>query len=600
MRTGVSPEFVKIKIFIVMLGLFFGYELYSFVLEHSYFIGDDYIHFKQAGKYSLLEMMNIPIDVHFAPLHKTLSYLIFNISPLNYQLAIALIAFGWTLIARIVFLSLVELVSPKVALPICLIMMTCPLWINVVIWWGASAHRIPFLALYGLTLLFYLRFRTSQSFVHGGIAVLMGTVAYGFFVKSITIPVALVFIEICLSLKERRISKEGITVCLSLLLISMLYFLWYSFFSHVDRHDPIFSLIDKLWVTAAYVQRLGAIILFVPIDNEILVSASSLFWLMIAIMLIWIRPQVVIPIISLLTMLFIDNFIVVSGRGPLMGIAYMATMRYFLDEVLILGIFAALIIQSISTQSTLQVSPNWINRGKAVIISALLIYPVASYHFSKYLFKQNYQNHQTAHDFMINIERSYLDRVKSDNIKVLHQYLPKAVGGGFGVRQSTSGILNIAYPEFDWVEPENAIGKIHSINDTGNVGLHLYSNKIDFDDEDSFFGWYRKEDGIRWSEGKTAGVLFSTIPAKVYGGSVTLSGLSYGTQRLTVLLNGVEIAKKTITSKEKYNEWGFSYPPKLLVREGLNSFQFILPDAMVAGNGDARQIAIGVGNITIN
>ena len=127
------------------------------------FYGDDYIGFHGVVTQSVRQFLLTPIDVHFIPLHKLATWLIYRIAPLNFDVALAVMcAFHllglWTLYRTLRLLGASWLSAPLTAL--------CA--VNVyggvlLLGWSAGIARLAYILLSIAAIYHYLRFRESGS-----------------------------------------------------------------------------------------------------------------------------------------------------------------------------------------------------------------------------------------------------------------------------------------------------------------------------------------------------------------------------------------------------------------------------------------------------
>ncbi|MBK1649865.1 glycosyltransferase family 39 protein [Rhabdochromatium marinum] len=114
---------------------------------------------------------------------------------------------------------------------------------------------------------------------------------------------------------------------------------------------------------------------------------------------------------------------------------------------------------------------------------------------------------------------------------------------------------------------------------------------ISFDSADaSFIGWCEPEATQRWSSGTTSEMTFRVDGrGGPYQGIFHLQAFFFGRQRVTMLLNGVEIYQGQLAGNNVHLTVDF--PPDLL-RNGENSVIFRLPDAVQASDTDTRVLGL--------
>lgn len=111
----------------------------------------------------------------------------------------------------------------------------------------------------------------------------------------------------------------------------------------------------------------------------------------------------------------------------------------------------------------------------------------------------------------------------------------------------------------------------------------------------SFHGFYGLEAGFRWTEGQEAHLSF-VLEKKELAGEVQLIAGFLGNQQMTISLNGTQVYKGTFTGGEK--EIRFNISPEVL-KNGLNTFTFYLPDAQKPPGNDPRILAMAFRKLSI-
>lgn len=584
----------------VMLLAFFS-AITIFIRHSSHFVADDFDHFSDVIRKSLFDLLRMPIDVHFVPFHKLESFLIFTLAPLNFDIALGLMISGW--IASIVLLHRIlrRLVSTRAAWLITLLIGASPIWMHTLIWWSSAAHRIPYLALQAAAVLSYLRFREQQQRRDGLLCTTMQILALGFYVKAILFPVILAALELCLAFQTRKLSRTGLKLLVGMVAISALYVTWYLFFAPVMRISMELGAFETLLGAIKLLLRFGGLLIFLPIDHPWSAWVSGIFWAALAGLLLWRKPSAVVPIALLAALLLVSYGLTISGRGGLMLGFPVAAMRYYVDELIVIAVFAALAIRSepnisISTSGSLRQ-----RLASSLILITVIGYPISSYFSDRALFIKAYAGHQSTHDFMVNLGRSLKEASTLPTPPtILDADFPSFAYGFMGSRKSMAEILGHVYPQLKWLQQaEQARGRVYQISDDGQLRLATLSDQPDFRDSVSFPDWSIAETSHRWSRDKHATILFSLTPGKQYEGKLLIKGPVLGTQRVTIRLNGTEISNIRLSETSNCCNWSVQFSPDLLRKDGLNAFELDLPDAHKPSNGDQRILAIGIQKVEI-
>lgn len=588
----------NIAIVSALMVLVFASAMAVFVRRHSHFIADDFDHFADAIVKSLPEMLATRIDVHFVPFHQLASYLLFKLAPLNFDLALLVMLTVWLGGVALLFFALKRLIPVGLACLVAVILATSPAWLHILIWWSAAAHRLPYLLLQAAAFLAYLRYRDQQKKADGFICLVIQVLALGFYVKAILFPIIFGAIEICLTVFSRKLSRAGIKLCIGLGVISGFYVIWYVLSSTEVRIGNTLSVIDTLSIAMHFVLRLGAILLFLPVESARSEWMAGLIFGGLACWSIWRSPRSAMPIVALISLLLISFMLNAMGRGAIIAFPF-AAMRYYSDEIFVVAIFVTLTLSAHFGAKDEIFSKDKPSRV-LVLLFVLVIYPIGSYLSSRTIFNKAYIQHDQTHDFVLTLKDS-LQKASEATLPptIIKANLPTFVYGFMGVRKSMADIFGVAYPKLKWVQPEDANGNTYQIGDDGQLHPFGLSDEPRFDNDMSFPGWYQAEESHRWSRDSNATILFSRRPDHHYVGELKVSGPILGTQRVMVRLNGVFVSSITLTPTENCCEWNVNFPPALLI-DGVNTFEFELPDAHKPDSNDSRILAVGIGKLKIN
>lgn len=572
-----------------------------FLRKNTHFVADDFDHFSDVMEKSFFDVLMTPIDVHFVPLHKFASFLIFTWAQLDFDAALCAMVAGW--VASVFFLHriLLRLIPLRAALLITLLIGASPAWLHTLIWWSSAAHRIPYLALQAAAILGYLRFRDRLHRRDGILCAAMQLLALGFYVKAILLPLFLAGIELCLAIQGRRLSRGGLKLIFSMGLISALYVSWYLFFSPVMRAPMDLGVVGTVSGAIKLLLRLGAQLLFMPVEQPWSLWGAAVFWVALVGLCIWRKSISPIPVAILILLLLISYVLTVSGRGGLIVEYPLAVMRYSVDELILIAVFAALAMKGVSGGPAL--ASGLLQRRCGLFLVGILLvgYPILSYYYDRAFFVKFYSGHKRTHDFMVNLTRSLSDRSSSpEQSIILAADFPGFAYGFLGSKKPMAEIFSHAYPKIRWLSvPGQVRGDVFQVLNDGRLGLAYLPDSPDFRDSISFPGWSVAESSHRWSQGKRATILFSLRPGQEYEGLLLVRGPVLGVQRVAVRLNDTPIANVRLGANVDCCSWSIKFDAALLRADGLNAFEFELPDARQPGNGDERVLAIGVQTVKI-
>lgn len=158
------------------------------VRGHAHFHGDDYIAFHDALTQPIWEYLLTPIDVHYLPLHRLATWLIYRIAPLNFDVALGVMCVFHLLGLWMLYRSL-ELIGPsRLNAPLTVLCGTNFYLAVLLLWWTSGIARFPCIFLSLTAIYHYLRFRQSGSLRRLGVVVPCLVGASAFFSKGLLVP----------------------------------------------------------------------------------------------------------------------------------------------------------------------------------------------------------------------------------------------------------------------------------------------------------------------------------------------------------------------------------------------------------------------------
>ena len=203
----------------------------AYVWSTSYFLFDDYWHFALAEDKNFLEYLFTPIDVHYVPLHRLFTYLIYRLAPLNFALALLVLVIFHAL--TVVYLyRLLQLLNDRPYNRALILIYAANIYImEPLMWWSAGIHRFPYILLSVGALYSYVQYRATDQrrFFLGALAAFV--LALGFYEKGVLIPAYLLGVELCLSRWTDRSQLLGRLRGLCVFfLVSAAYAAWLGFY----------------------------------------------------------------------------------------------------------------------------------------------------------------------------------------------------------------------------------------------------------------------------------------------------------------------------------------------------------------------------------
>lgn len=182
--------------------IFFTVRMFVFSAETAHFTHDDYDHLVKARELDLLDFILSPIDLHFVPFHKLLSYMIAQ-SPLPYYGYAALFTAAMHIfICYMLYLLLRQLSPGRHVLYVVLFFGVSRTLIDQQAWWSSSAHRMPYVLLAIASIYFYVIYYKRQSHIYAALSFFSFVLIFGFYSKAIIVPLLIASVLYSLDAKK--------------------------------------------------------------------------------------------------------------------------------------------------------------------------------------------------------------------------------------------------------------------------------------------------------------------------------------------------------------------------------------------------------------
>lgn len=440
-----------------LLILSFAWATARYALRNSYFIGDDYDHFQLIGSMSFLQYLLTPIDVHFVPLHRLFSWLLLQLAPLNFDLAV-LVLVAFQLASTFMLALLLRRLRPGPWNVTLLVLFACnSVLLPLLVWWSAGIHRFPYVLLSITCLYFYLGYREQRRWrdlVGSWICLVL---AFGFYSKAVLIPVYVLSLEFCLSWRLGFAVLRRYMVGLSMLLAVAVYIGWYVLYAPVLRLQGASSITVALDITLAFLRTLA--------DVMALQQPGPWNWRGALVLAGWVlailvtcrgRRENLIYWLVLLALVGL-NFVMISSssRGQLFGTKLAMTPRYYFEMLFIPVIFLCLILNP--------PEPGRSGAGRrqryagVLAVGLAVLYPPFAYQASKAQFTESGVVYKQTHRYMKRL-LSGLDELPPDRpVRIAEGNLPLYVYGDWlHVYKPFTAVLPLRYPNLEFVPRDRA------------------------------------------------------------------------------------------------------------------------------------------------
>lgn len=212
----------------VMLVLYVAWYLH----EHSDFSNDDLDNFRVVQSKDFWTLLLTPVDVHYAPVHRLLSWAVYHIAPMNFSVAIAVVMALH--VGTIIFLarSLRLLHAGQAGqLVVCAYAASAAI-VYGLFWWAHTEHRAPYVFLDACAIYNYLAWMKDGRRARLVYIVLSFLIALGCYEKAVLIPLHLLLIGYLADERAFRTHVRRFLLPLGLMLsIALMYAASYLLFN---------------------------------------------------------------------------------------------------------------------------------------------------------------------------------------------------------------------------------------------------------------------------------------------------------------------------------------------------------------------------------
>lgn len=451
-----------------LLILLFTWVTLRFALKNSDFIGDDYDHFQLVGSMPLLQYLFTPIDVHFVPLHRLFSWLLLEIAPLDFSLAVAVLTV-FQLASTVMLALLLQRLRPGPWNRALIVLFACNgVLLPLLAWWSAGIHRLPYIFLSISCLYFYLGYRQQRRWSDllgcWGCAIL----AFGFYGKAVLIPVYVLALEFCLSWRLGFAALRRYALGMAMLLAVGVYVGWYLLYAPVLRLDGPSSISTAIQIALAFMRILGGLLVLQQPGAWSLGTALIVAGWGVAILgtCLWRRENLVywLALLGLVGL----NFLMISGssRGQLFGDLLALSPRYYFEVIFLVVIFLCLILNP--TDASQRCAEGRGTRGLGVLTVCLpVLYAPLAYQAEKVQFSDYGRPHKQTHRYMQHVWDDLDDLPSGHPLRVAEGNLPLYVYGEWlHIFKPFAAVLPLRHPNLEFVRRDLAQ---YEIGDDGRV-----------------------------------------------------------------------------------------------------------------------------------
>ncbi len=345
---GVSSRWARNLV--VATTALFVLHLVWYLHRYSDFSNDDLDNFVLLRQSGFWKFILTPTDVHFVPLHRFLTWLVYRVMPMNFSVAIAILL-GFHVgilvyLTRIMRFLQIGLIGD---------LLVCGYAASAVVvyglvWWAHAQHRAPYVFLDVCAIYHYLKWMKSGKAFHIYVIALAFVAAFGFYEKAVLIPVHM-FVIAYLSdeARFRHGFRKFVLPPFMLLFGSFAYVLGYLFFnpSSVKTLPLLVARADLEFVKVFFAAVFGLSAQFIHDVPEHGMSIRLLCTVLVVIAaILWSvwhgQGAWKVPLAALFVLMLDYLPIVLSGRIAFFGLVFPHQYRYFYEDLQIIVLFAGI------------------------------------------------------------------------------------------------------------------------------------------------------------------------------------------------------------------------------------------------------------------
>jgi len=392
-----------------------------FAKRNSHFLTDDFAGFYLVATQPFLKVLSTPIDVHFVPLHRLVTQLIYSIAPLDFGVALSVLVFFHGIAVVTLYATLRQLKESPVNAVLVFFYATNVYLGVLFLWWTSGLHRLPYIAFAIATVYHYVKYRRGRSRKSLLFAAACFAAALGFYSKAVLIPATLLGVEVCLLRGTPRRQLAG-----NLLVISA--FLAAAVLYAVFTRAVIDSAFTQIHVDAGFLldfERRSFAILSEGVFGVVYQGSAKLlnavlfgFWVLFIAYTVARQPKNATAWIAGIALVAANVAVIaISHRTERFGLSIANSYRYYFELMYLVVLFAGIALHNLPPRAwppSFAGNPRW--RPAWVALACCLLAAMASMSFLRFaslLELPRYRRHLQAKEFVENLTAG-LDELRAD------------------------------------------------------------------------------------------------------------------------------------------------------------------------------------------
>lgn len=399
----------------------FAAAVVCFAKRNSHFLTEDFAGFYLVETQPFLKAALTPIDVHFAPLHRLINQLTHRVAPLDFGVALAVLAFFHGIGVVTLYATLRELKdSPLNAVLVFFYATNVYLGI-LFLWWSSGLLRLPYIAFAVASVYHYVKYRRGRSRKSLLFAAACFAAALGFYPKAALIPATLLGVELCLLRgTPRRQLAENFLVIAAFFAVAVLY----TVFTRAMIDSPFTQVHLDAGFLLDFERRSFAILsesVFGVVYRGLAKPTNALifgFWLVFIAYTVAREPMNAVVWSAGIALVAANvAAIAISQRTERFGLSIAKSYRYYFELMFLVILFVGMALHNLPRRdrpSFFSRNPRWKQAG--VVLAGCLLATMASMSFSRFealLDLPRYRRHPQAKEFVENLTAG-LDELRAE------------------------------------------------------------------------------------------------------------------------------------------------------------------------------------------
>ena len=335
-------------------------------VENSHFYGDDFALFVEFQNLSFTEFLLTPLNVHFVPLHRLVNALIYSIAPLDFSLAVGVMA-AFHVLGIVYLYKTLQLLRDSSANAWLTLVYASNVYLGgTFFWWCPGIMRLPYIFLAIACIYNYLCYRKTHGWVRLVLVIICFTASLGFYSKALLIPAYLVGIEICLFDRSKTSGLLRNAMCIGAVGIAGILFI--GFAQIYSLRTPAFTLDVSIWLSAQAVflavVHQGALGVIANFPASTVNTAISILWLIaIAASVVTAPRNALVWAVGFSLYALNAQTIAMSGRMHSLANILATVHRYYFEMMFVVAFFLAFVIHNLDAARKLRQS----GRGRRIL-----------------------------------------------------------------------------------------------------------------------------------------------------------------------------------------------------------------------------------------